>query len=546
MTLPPVAPRHLKHYRHLTSLFLRHWDRTEAQIDGAEGGGEGRAESHSLADDLEALGPTYVKLGQLLRTRPDLLTPVAYEDLGRLHDDVESFAFDKVEDIVESELGGKIDRLFDTFDPQPLAAASLGQVHRATLRDGREVAVKVQRPGARERVTEDLAVLTEVTDFIAQHSNLESRYGLCSTLAAFRRTILDELDYEQEARNLRHMAEIMEPFDRVSVPGTVPDYCSGRVLTMDYLKGTNLGSVSPVALLGADREALSAELFTAYLHQALLHGFVHSDPHPGNVLLTPVRGVALVDLGQVTVVPDELRERLLRLLLAVADGDGSAAARIAERVGQPLSDYDSQAFRSELAQMVERERAKEMRDIRLGPILVKIARKAGEAGLRVPAELGLLGKTILNLEEVAQLLDPEFDPARVIKREAPELIARRLKDDLEPGAVFRRALQAKQFAEALPERLDRLLETAADGEFRIRMELDGEERIVTAMTRMANRLTSGIVLAALIVGASLLVRVETEFTVLGYPGFAVILFLLAALGGTHLLWRIWSTAEDHR
>ena len=192
-----------------------------------------------------------------------------------------------------------------------------------------------------------------------------------------------------------------------------------------------------------------------------------------------------------------------------------------------------------------RESGKVVEQVRLGPVLVKVAQLAGESGLRIPPQLGLLGKTILNLEEVANILHPTFDGAPIVRAYAPELITRRLASDLDPGAVLRKALEAKRFAEALPSRLDSLLETASEGRFQIHMQINGEERIVSALTRMANRITSGLVLAALVIGASLLMRVETSFTILGYPGIAMALFLLAAVGGVHLLYRIWRTDEAH-
>lgn len=269
----PIAPRHFKRYKEVAFLLLRHWgvkDEAVGDLDLSELDASS-PRSHSLAADLERLGPTYVKLGQLLRTRPDLLPPSVYDDLGRLHDDVEAFAFSEAKRIVEEELGARLDTLFSDFEERPLAAASLGQVHRAALRDGTRVAVKVQRPDAERAVKEDLEVLGDVADFLASHSDLESRFGLCSTLREFQDHIVRELDYVEEARNLVRMAELVGDYEAIVVPSVVQDYSSAQVLTMDLIEGTNLGRLGSLALMERPTKSLAEDLFRCYLDQALLH-----------------------------------------------------------------------------------------------------------------------------------------------------------------------------------------------------------------------------------------------------------------------------------
>lgn len=530
----PLAPRHLKRYVQVGRLFARHWNRARALAEDPQSAADGP----SLAEDLEELGPTWVKLGQNLSTRPDVVPEPIREELERLRQDVEPVPFADIKARIEEELGAAIGDLFSSFDESPLGAASLAQVHAAALRDGRPVAVKVQRPDAREQVTGDLDVLRDVADWLENHTDLERRHGLASTLRDFDGALRRELDYTEEADNLRRMGEIAAPYPTLVVPDLVDDYSTNVVLTMQRLDGAVVGKLSPVARLEGDLTQLAEDLFRCYLDQGLVHGFVHADPHPGNIVLTRDRRLGLLDLGMVTIVPGGLQKHLLLLLLAVADGDDAEAARVAERVGTQLDDYDGDAFRGALARMVGRHQGAAIGSVPLGALVMDLVRVAGRAGLRLPAQLGLLGKTLLNLQNVVDFLDPYLDPSDVLRRHAVEVIGERLADDLSPSVALRKGLHAKQMAQALPGRLDDILETLGSGAFEVGVRLKGEEPIVTAVTKVANRLTQGVVLAALVVGASLLMQVETSFTLLGYPGLAIILFLLATIGGLRLVWII--------
>ena len=249
------------------------------------------SKASELADDLEKLGPTFVKLGQLLSTRIELLPPAYLDALTRLQDNVEPFAFDEVEKIVSSELGVRMSKAFIEFEVTPIAAASLGQVHRARLRDGRQVAVKVQRPGIREALLEDLDALDEIARFLDGHTTAGKRYQFCQILDQLRRTLLRELDYRQEATNLTTIGANLKEFDRIIVPAPILDYSTARVLTMQYVHGKKITDLHSLARMEFDGSALAEELFRAYLKQILVDGFFHADPHPGNVFLSTTIGL---------------------------------------------------------------------------------------------------------------------------------------------------------------------------------------------------------------------------------------------------------------
>src|SRR5262245_29547981 len=308
--------------------------------------------SERFASDLESLGPTYIKVGQLLSTRADLLPQPFLEALARLQDDVAPFPFAQVEEIVTSELGVRLSKAFSWFDPEPLAAASLGQVHRAAMRDGRLVVVKVQRPGIRPKIVHELEAIEEIATLLEQHTEAGRRYGYGSIVEEVRKSLLRELDYRQEARNLHTLRENLARFERIVVPRAIDDYTTALVLTTEYVRGEKVTDVGPLGRMEIDGEALADELWAAYLHQVLVDGFVHADPHPGNVLLTEDHRIALVDLGMVARVPPGLQERLLQLLLAISEGRGEEAAQIAFRIGEPRDDCDEEDVRRRVTALV--------------------------------------------------------------------------------------------------------------------------------------------------------------------------------------------------
>jgi predicted unusual protein kinase regulating ubiquinone biosynthesis (AarF/ABC1/UbiB family) len=484
-----------------------------------------------LADDLERLGPAYIKLGQLLSTRSDLLPPAYLEALARLQDRVEPFPFADVETIVQQELGFRISKGFASFDATPLAAASHGQVHRATLRDGLVVVVKVQRPDARERVVADLAAFAEVADLLDRHTDAGRVASLTEVVEEFRKTILEELDYRREAQNLLTLRENLSSFRRLIVPAPIPDYSSGRVLTMDYISGTKITALNPVVRVDLDRQALVEQLFQAYLRQIIVDGFFHADPHPGNLIVTDDGRLALIDLGMVSRLSSTRQEQLLKLLLAVADGRGDQAASVAVQMGRKLESFDRDGVEREILDLVTRYKDAMLQDVQAGAVLMQVSRIAAEHGLRLPSELTLLGKTLLNLDEVARTLAPEFDAAESIRRNASTLMQERMRKSLSIGGAFAALSELRTFVEALPGRLNRVMDAVSTNEFKLKMEVIDEGALIEGFQKIANRISLALVLAALIVGAAMLMQVRTPFTLLGYPGFAMLLFLAAGAGG---------------
>jgi predicted unusual protein kinase regulating ubiquinone biosynthesis (AarF/ABC1/UbiB family) len=532
---------HLKRYKDIARLVAKHGRAIRDLPPGllsASGPIDDSApvpEAEELAKDLEEMGPTFVKLGQVLATRVDLLPQAYLVALERLQDEVEPFPIAAVEEIVERELGVRISKAFSEFEPTPLAAASLGQVHRAALRDGRRVVVKVQRPGVQESLAEDLAALEEAAALLDAHTKVGQRYQFRSLLEELEKSLARELDYEEEARNLQELAQVVADFESIVVPLPILDLTSSRVLTMDYVRGRKITRIGPLRRLEMDGSALADELFRAYLHQVLVAGFFHADPHPGNVFLTDDGRLALLDLGMTGRISPRLQDSILRLLLAASEGRGEEAAGIAAALGERLPDYDEPRFLRCVTRLVAENRAAPLHQIAVGRLMIDLVQQSADAGLRMPPELALLGKTLLNLDAIGRALDPEFDPNRAIRRHAAGILSRRLRDSLTPGSLLATLDGMKEFVQHLPERANRILDRIADNDLEVRVDAIDEGLLMEGFQKVANRIAVGLVLAALIVGAALLMQVPTSFRILGYPGLAILCYLTAAAGGVALV-----------
>ncbi len=538
-----LKPQHLNRYRQIAWLLVKYGRSDLAKQSGLEEtlAAEERvtpaekAKAEELADDLEQLGPTFVKLGQLLSTRVELLPPAYLTALTRLQDKVEPFGFDEVEKIVTNELGVRLSKAFLEFDSTPMAAASLGQVHKARLRNGRPVAVKVQRPEIRERMIEDLDALDEIAEFLDVHTEFGKRYEFAKMLEEFRRSLLRELDYRQEANNLLTIREHLQEFPRLVVPEPVLDYSTSRVLTMDFVHGRKVTDLSPLGRMEFDGAALAEEVFRAYLKQILVDGFFHADPHPGNVFVTDDYRIALIDLGMVGRLMPALQEQLLQLLLAIAEGRADDAADVAIKVGEKKPEFDEPEFRRRLASIIAQQQGATVEQMQVGRLVLEVTQAAAETNIRVPAEMTMLGKTLLNLDQVGHAIAPEFDPNASIRRNAAQIMQQRLLKSMSPGNLFSGVLELKDLLQRLPSRINRILDAVANNELKISIDAIDEKTLIVGFQKVANRITVGLIIAALIVGAAMMMRVETTFRLFGYPGLAILLFFAAAAAGIILL-----------
>ena len=525
-----VLPEKLSRYAAVASLMLKYGRNVGETVDDQVPDEAPEA----LANDLEKLGPTFIKLGQVLSSRPDLLPPAYLEALTRLQDSVKPFPFADVQRIVEEELGARLSKAFSVFEETPIAAASRGQEHRAALRDGRLVAVKVQRPDIARTVASDLDALDEIAQFLTNRTGAGKRYDLVGMVAEFRMALEAELDYLQEANHLKLIAKNLEEFEAIVIPQPVEGYTSPRVLTMNYIAGTKVTKISPVARLEIQGDVLADTLVRAYLKQIVLDGVFHADPHPGNVFVTEDGLLALIDLGMVGRLSPQMQDRLLKLLLAISEGRGEEAAEVAVTLGEKLPEFNEAGFRRAISALVGRIGHQSIADFQIGRVFLELSSLINDNAMRAPAELTMLGKTLLHLDEVARVLDPALDVNDCVRRNGVDLMSRRMKKMASSGSLIAAVLEGKEFAAKLPGRVNRVLDALAASELKMKVELIDDGAIIDGLQKVANRITLGLILAAMIVSAAMVMRVDTTFRILGYPGFAMILFLLAGAGATYL------------
>ncbi|MEP6622636.1 MAG: AarF/UbiB family protein [bacterium] len=572
-----LAPKHLSRLSAMVGLFTRYGLHDVARQQGLLEMGAGHApdldpgdaaDRDALAAGFRArlveLGPAYVKLGQALSTRPDLLPAPYIRELESLQDDVGPIPLDEVERTIESELGARVSTLFQFFDPQPLGTASLGQVHGARLRDGRAVVVKVQRPHVRAVLSADIEFFRDLAVFLATHTSAGARVDIVGVIQQLEQALADELDYRLEARSAALLRRSLAEFPRIVIPRVIEAYSSEKVLTTERIRGVKVNDIPPVARIDHDFEILAKDLTRAYLKGIAVDGFFHADPHPGNVFvvmpetqnpLTPADIVAanrretsrdgatllaqleveaqagasptpddvevrlaLIDFGMTARLSSKMRGRVTRLLMALGeDRDDDVAAALIE-MGDVTPEFDRTVFTREVATLVTRTVNLTAMEIEAGRLLFRVIDVSYRHGLRLPGEMTLLAKALFNLDTVTRALYPSFVPLDTIREFGNEIALSRAKRDLSPRQLYRLALDSGDLVAALPQRLDQITARLANNEMAANLNVPQLPALIVALQKVANRIFSGLVLAGLLVASAMLLPYWRR---LGLTGFVI-------------------------
>ena len=542
-----ILPEKLERYRKFFSFIIKYWNSelleySERKVFGDDDGAYALTYEQSpeeFANDLKEMGPTYIKFGQLLSTRPDLLPDDYLKALCKLQDEVEPISFEEVQELFESEVGVKISKAFDSFDEKPLASASIGQVHKAVLHSGRIVAVKFQRPGVRKRFLSDLDTLCEMAEWAQKHSEDARKYNVADVVDELRYTLLQELDYAKEANNLLALKSNMREFKHIHVPEPILDYSTSRVLTMEFIEGRKVTRISPLRRIEENMDEVVDDLVKGYLKQVISDGFAHADPHPGNIHLMADNRLALMDLGMIARFTAPMQEQILRLMIALSNYESEKVAEILLELSKyNADDANITVFQKNIGRLILDTKNKTASDMQTGRLIIQMNRVAAANNIRIPAELNMLAKILLNMDQLIAVLSPDYDANKTIRQYVQRLMEKKMLDELKPGNVFGLALESKKLAEKTPERLNKILEKLANNELQLKIDAIDERRFTDAFQKVANRITLGIIIAAMIVGAALLIQIPTSWTILGYPGLAILFFLIAALLGFYLVYAI--------
>jgi ubiquinone biosynthesis protein len=524
-----LKARHAGRYKDIVLLFARYGrdfsvrGPADALSETVRVGDPGiRERAARFASELKRLGPTFVKFGQVLSTRPDVVPPEYLDALASFQDDLPPFPFAQVRETVEAELGGRLHSLFRSFEREPVAAASLGQVHRARLPRGPHVAVKVQRPGIREKAESDMAVFEEIAGTLEAHTDVARKMNLVQTVRQLRRTLAEELDYLQECRNMKLLRAHLAEFKGLRVPRAFDDLTTAKVITTEFVRGVKVSKASAAELSAGRAAHLAPELVRAYLKQVCVDGFWHCDPHPGNVFLTGDK-LTLIDFGMTARISGEFQDYVSKFLLCVTDNRGGAAADICLKLGTPQEGFDRERFARGVSETVSSYFGADPSRTSAGRLVFDIIATANANDLQIPSELALLGKTLLQLDGISKTLDPKMNPRAVIRGYAEGLIAKKIRQKFRPRNFYTALLELNQLALDLPRHVREFLEKADEGRLSLNMRLSQGEDLLTGLQKIANRITVGLVIASVVVGSSWILSAA------GPPGGGA--FHTLALGG---------------
>jgi ubiquinone biosynthesis protein len=514
---PPRVGKHLKRYREIAGVLADEGLDTTIDRLGLRRFVPPRFSRHNpdglptevhIRHAIERLGPTFVKIGQALSARPDLVPDPLLSELRKLQDEVPPFPFDEVRALIEAEFEAPLDEVFAEFDPVPVASASLGQVHKATLPTGEKVAVKVQRPRVREIVETDIDIFMTQARWVADHTYLGAGIDIVAIAAEFSHAIREELDYLTEGDNAQHIRRALGEDDTVVIPSVYWDYTTTRVLTLEWIEGVRLNRLAEVDAAGYDRALLAERGIVSYLRQIFQVGVFHADPHPGNLFALPGNRVGFTDFGRVGRVSQRSREKLADLLVGAVDHDAPLAADALLDMTTSPEAVDEAEVRQEVARIIDRYHGVELRRIDIGEIVSDVTGLIRDQHLGVPSDFVVLLATFAVLQGIGRELDPDFDFAAAAAPYAKELVGERMQ----PSRLFEQASRTvrrlSRTMGRLPDSIDMLARLASRGELKMGMRLTDYDDLMERMYEMADRLAFALIVAAFVIGFSQLLTVE--------------------------------------
>lgn len=484
---------------------------------------------------FEELGPTYIKLGQILSTRPDLVPMEYIEELSKLQDKIPAFPFAQVREAVRAEFGMPPEDLFDSLEEEPFASASIGQVHRAVLKDGEAVAVKFQRPGIQKIIEVDLEIMLHLATLAEHHIEELSFHRPVKIVEEFARTLEKEIDYQNEATNMERIARHFLDDPHVYIPKVFRETTTTRVLTTEFIEGIKISDIESLEAAGLDRTILTARGADLVLKQIFVHGFFHADPHPGNIFVLPDNVICLLDFGMTGIVDRQTREDFVDLLDSIVHQNEVRAAQVLLKLTYWETEPERRQFERELADFMGRHLYKPLKDIELGKLLQQLLELATGLRLRIPPDIFLMMKAFSTVESVGHMLAPDFDMIAQATPFITEVKLARYKPQRIADDVYDLATRLLHFFQQFPKDLLDLASLIRRQKLSLQIEHRGLETMLATHDRISNRISFSILIAALIIGSALIVISETPPLVYGISLIGILLFSAAAIMGIWLL-----------
>ncbi|MFO0956815.1 MAG: AarF/ABC1/UbiB kinase family protein [Isosphaeraceae bacterium] len=538
-----VHLRDLPRYRQILATMIRHgyWDIVQAMrleavvgpIERALGVPPQQGRPERLRRMCEDLGPAFVKLGQLLSTRPDILPPAYLVEMAKLRDDVKPFPYEEAEAILAMTLGRPPLDVFADIETEPVASASISQVHRARMQDGRLLALKIRRPEIEKVVQADLDILKNLAELAERQIPALAPYRPVTVVREFERSMKREIDLRIELRTMQRCRSLFEGDANAHIPAVYPEYSGMRVLAMEYIDGLSVDDPDSLRRHGIDPVVVAQKGAAILLTQIFRHGSFHADPHPGNLRVLPGPVIAPLDYGMFGRIETPTRERIADLLIGLITQDTDRVLRDLDALEIRGDDVDRRVLRRDVGELVASYSDLSLDTIDLTVLLRELVELIRTHRLRIPPDLILLIRSLVTIEGVGRRLDPHFDIASQLEPFLRSVMFRRVS----PARLFRESARTasdfQRVATLLPDVLYQSLESIRRGELTVKFDLQHFERLVQQLTRASNSLSAGIVIAGIVVGSSLIVRQE-NLAWLGTGGFA-----LASLLGLGLMWNMF-------
>jgi ubiquinone biosynthesis protein len=491
---------------------------------------------------LEELGTTFIKLGQILSTRADLLPPEYLAELTKLQDSAAPVPFEAIQKVLLTELGQPIENLFADFDPAPLAAASIGQAHVATLWDGTEVVVKIRRPGVVDQVNEDLEILKELATRASRHWSFADRYDLVGLVEEFSQTLRSELDYIREGHSAERFAVNFANDPAIHVPRIFWDATTSRVLTLERICGVKINDVEELKRQGTDPRRLAHYATNVVLKMVCEDGFFHADPHPGNFFIEPNGTIGLIDFGMVGVLDERTQELLAELLIVINRQDADRLVDVFLDLGVTKKRIDRALVRRDIERLLSTYWGLPLGELRVTALLNDVFSVMRRHHLHLPANLALLLKTMIMIEGLGVKLDPDFQLTTSLTHFTERLVLRQYSPSKLVHGLRRAGFDFAKLGVEIPQHLRRIASAAEDGSLQIGMRPEGFDPVIDRIEKIANRVVLGIIAAAFINGLAVLVSV---YTPPGWPRWSWAVFgfgfVCALLLGVYLAWSILRT-----
>ena len=482
-----------------------------------------------LRRTLERLGPTFIKFGQLLSVRPDLIPKEFSKELEKLQDKVPPFSFNEVKSIAESEFGKSLDSFFVHFEKKPIASASISQVHKAILKTGEKVAVKVQRPDVKKIMETDIEIMGYFAKLLENNLDRAKKYNPTKIVDEFKGWTEKELDFRLEARNAKRFYENFRGSKTVRIPKVYDNLTTERVLTLEFIEGVELHNINEIKKRKIDFNEVIKNGFNAIMTQVFVHGFFHADPHPGNIIVMRNNSIAFVDFGIVGYFDERLKNKCIDMLYGIVEQDEVLIMDTLLSMGMESDAVDYEELESDIAFIIQPMQNSSISEIKVSRVIEEILDIGLRHQIKVPASFVLFGKTIITLEGVALEYDPNFKLIETTKPFIEKVIAKRSSPFYLFKSFVHNAGRYKKFAEEFPEKAERALDKIQRGTIKVDIEDTDIKKLSLEIDRSSNRVAYGLLIAALLIASAILINIEKGPTLLGIPILSILSFIFASI-----------------